>query len=667
MKLQKTFSELEKKVLNLSKANEDLRTYQIELENQNELLKAAHKKSTVLQDRYFKLYEFAPLAYLILDNKGSISEANLVALNMLDLEKRRFKNMEFSSFICPEFQDTFSFHCEQVIETQMTQTCDLQLVREDKSSFWASLDSKAIFDDKGEFFQLNIEIVDITRRKQLEVTLLESEKKYKSLIHNIPGMIYIGNPDWSTDIIAHSEGICGYSIEEFNTQSVNWINIIHPDDKERVLQEVSEIVKKPLSIVQEYRIIDKDGRARWIEDHKSSHFTEEGIFRGVDGIVLDVDLRKMAEEETQELISLIEHSSDFIGLSTLDGNITFVNQAGLAMVGLDSLDEAKKTKIVDFAPDKIKTSLIEKALPMLRDNRRWTGETRFINFKTGDTFPMEINAYLITRPLFKNSVIALVGRDLSEQRTLEKLLHQAQKMESLGTLAGGIVHDFSTLLGIITGYADIIKKEIPKDSVIQNDLDSITKVTGQAANLIKQIKDFSQPKSIDKRPVNIISTLRDALKLVRTLLPSTILIHEESEVEELMANVNEDQIKQVLINLCSNAADFMKGDHQILKIRIEVAGLNDGLKLIHRVGPVKYMKLSISDTGSGIDPKIIDRVFDPYFTTKEVGKGSGLGLSIVYNIVQNHNGYIFAESTLEGGATFIIYLPLVEANLNGTD
>lgn len=252
-----------------------------------------------------------------------------------------------------------------------------------------------------------------------------------------------------------------------------------------------------------------------------------------------------------------------------------------------------------------------------------------------------------------------------ERRQLEIQLHQTQKMESLGTLAGGIAHDFNTLLGTIYGYSEIIIGKVPETSPITDYANSIIKVVGRAETLVNQIGEFSRPKATDKVPVNAISIIQSSVDFLRTILPATIKIQEEYCQGELTINANTNQINQLVVNLCSNASDFMADSLGTLTIRIDKR-LNKGTDIDQNARPGNYMELSIRDTGKGIDPEVIGKIFDPFFTTKEVGKGSGLGLSIVHRIVENHEGYIFVDSEPGKGTSFQIFFPLIDESPDQT-
>ena len=261
-----------------------------------------------------------------------------------------------------------------------------------------------------------------------------------------------------------------------------------------------------------------------------------------------------------------------------------------------------------------------------------------------------------------DSVESLV-KEVAERKQMEVQLLQSQKMESLGTLSSGIAHDFNTLIGTIIGYADVTANELSENSPIREYVTTIARVAKRAKTLVNQIADFSRPTTTDKESINVISSIRGSMSFIRTILPTTINIQEEYQVDELTIHANEDRINQLIVNLCLNAGDFIKDSLGTLTIRAEKVDKKE-LSTIPGIQLAEYMKLSIIDTGCGIAPDVLDRVFDPFYTTKEVGKGSGLGLSIAHSIVTNHNGYILVESELGIGTTFLIFFPLVETNKN---
>ena len=260
--------------------------------------------------------------------------------------------------------------------------------------------------------------------------------------------------------------------------------------------------------------------------------------------------------------------------------------------------------------------------------------------------------------------LKIIERKMAEEEkaTLEVQLRQAQKMEAIGTLAGGIAHDFNNILAAIIGYAELAKDDIPADSPSSAMIDEVLKAGNRAKELVKHILSFSRKTGQERIPIQIHHIVNEALKLLRATIPTTIEIrrHIDSHCGNILADPV--QMHQVLMNLCTNAAHSMeeKGEG-VLEIRLEGDRLTaDDLATEPTLTPGPYVRLSVSDTGTGIDKNHIDRIFDPYFTTKDVGKGSGMGLAVVHGIVKNHEGMLIVKSKVGEGTTFTVYFPRVE-------
>jgi signal transduction histidine kinase len=252
-----------------------------------------------------------------------------------------------------------------------------------------------------------------------------------------------------------------------------------------------------------------------------------------------------------------------------------------------------------------------------------------------------------------------IRRQAEEARNrLENELLQARKMEALGTMAAGIAHDFNNILSSITGYTDLALLSPPKDKEMREYLEGIQKGAYRAGDLVSQIMIFSRNHKPKKRPTDIIPLIREVLKLLQTTIPTHIAIKQNFPRRSAKIMADPTQIHQVLMNLCTNALHAMADKPGLLGISVQeitlkssaVTGLADG----------KYINLSISDTGHGMDKKTSERIFEPFFTTKEINKGTGMGLAVVHGIVQNHNGAITVESTLDKGTTFHLYFPVAK-------
>lgn len=270
----------------------------------------------------------------------------------------------------------------------------------------------------------------------------------------------------------------------------------------------------------------------------------------------------------------------------------------------------------------------------------------------------------------KGKPTSIVGsaRDITDQKEaevegvkLQAKLRQSQKMEAIGTLAGGIAHDFNNILGAILGYADMVKDDVVPGSSVDRDLDEIIRAGDRAKDLVKQILAYSRKEVQEQINTSIKTIVKETVKLMRATIPSsiTISVHIDQKCGNILADPT--QIHQVIMNLCANASHAVEqkedGEISVSLTREPGYGLRTGDVSLPPIDT--YVVLKISDNGVGIPPGIIDRIFDPYFTTKEAGKGSGMGLTVVSGIVKAHGGAIAVESDLDSGTSFIVYLPEV--------
>jgi signal transduction histidine kinase/CheY-like chemotaxis protein len=261
------------------------------------------------------------------------------------------------------------------------------------------------------------------------------------------------------------------------------------------------------------------------------------------------------------------------------------------------------------------------------------------------------NAQLYTR----------LQQELSERKRMEAQLLQAQKMEAIGTLAGGIAHDFNNILGAMVGYTELSLYELPEPHRARRNLEQVLQAGNRARDLVKQILAFSRKSDTDRRLINLVPITKEVLKLLRASLPSTISIRADISKQTGLIKADPTQIHQVLMNLCTNAAHAMEGKGGDLEVR--VAPLTLGAETVCAwadLPPGNYVQLIVRDTGHGIDPAIMDRIFEPYFTTKEMDKGTGMGLAVVHGIVTSQKGRIQVRSKVRQGTEFEILFPVAE-------
>jgi PAS domain S-box-containing protein len=289
--------------------------------------------------------------------------------------------------------------------------------------------------------------------------------------------------------------------------------------------------------------------------------------------------------------------------------------------------------------------------------------------KDGTDIPVEVSGILLEIDKVPYSVSFV--KDITERKEAEKQrlkmearMREAQKMESLGTLAGGIAHDFNNILAAILGYAELAQLECPEASSSNHYVSQISQAGSRAKELVQQILAFSRQGRSEKSPLDISRVITEALKLIKATMPANIEVHENIPPNIAPVFADEIQIHQIVMNLCTNAHHAMKNSGGKLDVDLSAVTIQEpDAKSYPGIIPGSYLKLSITDKGCGIAPDAINRIFDPYFTTKPTGEGTGLGLSTVHGIVKDHGGIIKVYSELGAGTTFQIFLPAADASL----
>ena len=260
------------------------------------------------------------------------------------------------------------------------------------------------------------------------------------------------------------------------------------------------------------------------------------------------------------------------------------------------------------------------------------------------------------------SDITELKRAQEEKKKLETQLQHAQKMEAIGTLAGGIAHDFNNLLAVISGNVELALDTVPESNPARFNLDEIRTASWRARDVVRQLLSFARKTSYERKPIKIIPVIKESIQLLRATIPTTIEIRQniKKDINDTVL-AEQTQIQQVLINLITNASHALGETGGIIEIEIQNIILKENsFSSTFDLIPGNYLKITVSDTGQGILPDVIDRIFDPYFTTKGIGKGSGMGLAVVHGIIKSHNGAISVESNIGKGTTFIILLPVIE-------
>ena len=346
-----------------------------------------------------------------------------------------------------------------------------------------------------------------------------------------------------------------------------------------------------------------------------------------------------------------------------EGQILKVNEQACKSLGY-SQDELCSKTIFDIDPSLSKL--------LWTDMRQVIYEQKEIFFETehqrkdGTIFPVEITSNLLGFDGEKQTItfvrdITARKNDAEQRQEMEIQFRQAQRMEALGTLAGGIAHDFNNILSAVIGYTELTKLHCVDNPKAQQYLSQLGTAGNRAKNLVQQILSFSRQGKSEKHPIDISTSINEALNLIKVVLPSSIEMSQSVPADLGAVVADETQIHQIVMNLCTNAYQAMENKGGVLDIQLVRTSLSiQDISSCSELNPGHYLKLIISDTGVGIAPEAVPKIFDPYFTTKKIGEGTGMGLSTVHGIVKDHGGSIKIYSELDVGTTFQIFFPVGE-------
>jgi PAS domain S-box-containing protein len=499
----------------------------------------------------------------------------------------------------------------------------------------------------------------LDERKKAERALRESEEKYRTIFETTGTATMIVEEDRVISMVSTEfEKVFGYTKAEIEGTE-NWGKFIVDDDLERMGEYHALRRNNSHAAPRNYEVrgIDKEGN---LKDLLLTISIIPGTKKSVVSM-LDITDRKRAEEELALLATVIEQAAEGITITDKDGMIQYANPAFERISGYTREEVIGQNHRI-FKSSKHNKTFHEMMGDTLARGEVWTGY--MINEKKdGTTYKVEVSISPIWDKAGAIMNYVAIERDVTHEAELETQLRQVQKMEAIGTLAGGIAHDFNNILAAIMGYTEMALYDVPEGTPGRRNLEQVLKAGYRGKDLVKQIITFSRRSEQERRPMRVSPIVKEALKLLRASLPTTIEIHQNIEAQSGIVLADPTQIHQVLMNLCSNAAYAMREEGGVLEVSLaDVVFDSVDAAPYPDLNPGPYLKLTVSDTGHGIDRAIMERIFDPFFTTKRPGEGTGMGLSVVHGIVKSCGGAIVVDSEPGKGSTFDLFFPRMEGD-----
>ena len=509
--------------------------------------------------------------------------------------------------------------------------------------------------------------LDITRRKQSEDARRRSEEKYRLLFENTGTATFVVDEDMTVvKANAKCEELSGFSRDEIEGK-MKTTDFISVEELERVKEYHlgRRMIDTKIPSEYEFKFLDKHGNVKNV-------FIQISLIPGTRqsiASIIDVTPLKEAEkachESEEKYRELANSLPQIVYEMDADGIITFANRNAFELFGYtqDVFDKGLNALHMLIPEDR------DRAFENIR--RRFNGEKlggqEYTALKKdGGTFPIIVHVTPVVKdrkPIgIRGIMIDITDRKRSEEekKKMEIKLQQAQKMEAIGTLAGGIAHDFNNILSIIIGNTELAMDDVPEKNPAHLNLKEINIASKRGKNIVGQLLSFSRKRALERKPVHIIPIIKDSLNLLRATIPTSIDIRQNIQTADDTVLADPTQIHQIMMNLVANSSHAIEAEG-VIEIGIDNIVLNEET-CTHYTGltPGNYIKVEVRDTGQGIDPEVMDRIFEPYFTTKEIDQGSGIGLSVVHGIVKSHNGAIRVESGLGNGTAITMLFPAIE-------
>jgi PAS domain S-box-containing protein len=612
-------------------------------------------------ERAWKILQTALDGFWLTDTKGNFLEVNDAYVQMSGYSTEELMNMKIFDIEAAENHEAVARHIQSGIATGFGRFKTVHR-RKDNSIYDVEVNFSYLPIEGGRFV---VFLRDITERMEAEKSLVESEARYRSLVEMFPEAVLV-----------HQEGIIKY----INRNGANIFGSAHPG--ELIGKPVMELIHPDFYEATKSRIerayhnqetlppadLKYVGTDKHVIDVEATATSIDYAGKpAILSVIRDVTKQRQSLKElwasTERFQKVFNSQPDaiFVLNSEMPARVLESNKAATTIFGYESDEMIGETIDKLHVNDAYRESFQRKLFPAIKQQGYLNNLEFSMRRKDGTVFPSEHTVLELKNDVGERTGWVSIVRDLTERKEIGKRLQQAQKMESIGSLAGGIAHDFNNILFPIIGMSELLLEDLPSDSAEYENTREILKAGKRGSDLVKQILAFSRQTEQQMIPVRIQSILKEILKLIRSTIPSNIEISQDIQTDCGLVMADPTQVHQIGMNLITNAYHAMEqeaGGKISVQLKETTLGGDDPASVSLEPGP--YAVLSVFDNGCGITPAVMDRIFEPYFTTKATGKGTGLGLAVVFGIVKEHHGDINVCSEVGTGTTFTVYLPLMK-------
>jgi PAS domain S-box-containing protein len=641
---------------------QNIQSNQLEVKGLIKDLLSAKARIETSCNRYLDLFDKAPVAYFTLDVNGRVYGVNLAGAKMFGVERKDLIGRSFSDFIHPDNHPCFRRHVEDCLAHYVENTFRIELVNIPEKALPVRLRCIGVKDEEGRSDLLRITVIDMSEYRQTEKLLKEIQEKFQTSMDDIEDGYY--EVDLKGNFTFTNQSLCqlfGYPYASLI--GMNYRQYTDPDTARFMMNEFNQVYSTQRPVKRyEFPVIAKGGEKRFSEGSISLIRDKFNNPVGFRGIIRDISKRKQIEaalrESEEKYRFLVENATDGITIMQ-DKSVIFSNQKMYSMLGYSQKDIIDTMSLRQFVHSADQRALFRYYLEFTKSKKK---RDKFLVFrginKSGEERLLQVRAVLITWS--KRPAVLSFVRDITSQKALEEKVQHALKMEAIGTLAGGIAHDFNNILGAIVLNTELALDDIQVGTETEYALDQVLQASQRAKELVDQILTFSRNAEVNRRRLKIDSIVSETIKMLRAMLPSTIVIRQDITTDIWTVMANPTQIQQLIVNLCTNAAHAMQEKGGKLDISLQNIVLDQ--KSINATGLSvgRYVQLIVADDGIGIASENQEKIFDPFFTTKRTGEGTGLGLSVVHGIVLKHRGSVTVKSKLGKGASFRVLLPTID-------